>query len=79
VLGIDPADPNWGSLGRSDDARLSSAVDALVNVLLEERAAARASKDWARADAIRDRITAAGIQVEDTPDGTTWTLAEGES
>jgi cysteinyl-tRNA synthetase len=79
VLGIDPADPNWGTVGRSDDARLSSAVDALVNVLLEERAAARASKDWARADAIRDRITAAGIQVEDTPDGTTWTLAEGES
>jgi cysteinyl-tRNA synthetase len=77
VLGIDPADPNWGSLGRSDDARLSSAVDALVNVLLEERAAARAEKDWARADAIRDRIAAAGIQVEDTPDGTKWTLAEG--
>ena len=31
-------------------------------------------RDWARADAIRDRITAAGIEVEDTPDGPTWTV-----
>jgi len=44
---------------------------------LEERAAARAEKDWARADAIRDRIAGAGIAVEDTPDGPQWTLAEG--
>jgi cysteinyl-tRNA synthetase len=75
VLGLDPHDPNWGSFGRSDDGRLSDAVDALVAGLLEERAAARADKDWARADAIRDRIAAAGIAVEDTPDGPKWTLA----
>jgi cysteinyl-tRNA synthetase len=79
VLGLDPADPAWGSLGGSDDAKLSAAVDALVAGLLEERAAARADKDWARADAIRDRIAAAGIAVEDTPDGPQWTLAEGEA
>ena len=42
--------------------------------LLEERAAARDAKDWARADAIRDRIKAAGIEVTDTPDGPTWTV-----
>ncbi len=77
VLGLDPADPAWGALGGSDDARLSSAVDALVGGLLEERATARADKDWARADAIRDRIAAAGIAVEDTPDGPTWSLATG--
>ncbi|HEX4686484.1 MAG TPA: cysteine--tRNA ligase [Nocardioides sp.] len=79
VLGLDPHDPNWGTAGRSDDTRLNAAVDALVAGLLEERAAARADKDWARADAIRDRIAAAGIAVEDTPDGPKWTLAEGES
>jgi cysteinyl-tRNA synthetase len=79
VLGLDPADPSWGTLGRSDDAKLSAAVDALVAGLLAERAAARADKDWARADAIRDRIAAAGIAVEDTPDGPQWTLSEGES
>jgi cysteinyl-tRNA synthetase len=76
VLGLSPYDPAWGSLGGSDDARLSAAVDALVAGLLEERVAARVDKDWARADAIRDRITAAGIAVEDTPDGPKWTLAE---
>jgi cysteinyl-tRNA synthetase len=76
VLGLDPYDPSWGSTGGSDDERLSAAVDALVGGLLAERAAARADKDWARADAIRDRIAAAGIAVEDTPDGPTWTLAE---
>jgi cysteinyl-tRNA synthetase len=76
VLGLDPHDPSWGSLGGSDDAKLSAAVDALVAGLLEERAAARAAKDWARADAIRDRIAAAGIAVEDTSDGPKWTLAD---
>jgi cysteinyl-tRNA synthetase len=75
VLGLDPADPAWGSLVGSDDGQLNAAVDALVAGLLEERAAARTAKDWARADAIRDRIAAAGIAVEDTPDGPTWTLA----
>jgi len=79
VLGLDPADPSWGAAGGSDDARLHAAVDALVAGLLEERAAARADKDWGRADAIRDRIAAAGIAVEDTPDGPTWTLADGDS
>ena len=76
VLGLDPADPAWGVLGGTDDAKLSAVVDALVAGLLEERAAARAGQDWARADAIRDRIAAAGIAVEDTPDGPKWTLAE---
>jgi cysteinyl-tRNA synthetase len=76
VLGLDPADPSWGSLGGSDDAQLTAAVDALVAGLLEERTAARAAKDWARADALRDRITAAGIAVEDTSDGPKWTLAD---
>jgi len=75
VLGLDPADPAWGSVNAAEDGKLSAAVDALVTGLLEEREAARADKDWARADAIRDRIAGAGIAVEDTPDGPTWTLA----
>jgi cysteinyl-tRNA synthetase len=75
VLGLDPGDPAWQSVGGSDDTRLSAAVDALVAGWLEEREAARAEKDWARADAIRDRIASAGIAVEDTPDGPKWSLA----
>jgi len=76
VLGLNPSDPSWGTLGGSDDVKLAAAVDALVAGLLEERAAARADQDWARADAIRDRIAAAGIAVEDTAEGPKWTLAE---
>ncbi|MBO0843917.1 MAG: cysteine--tRNA ligase [Nocardioides sp.] len=78
VLGLDPHDPGWETVAASSDGRLSSAVDALVAGLLEERSVARAEKDWARADEIRDRIAAAGIIVEDTPDGPKWSLAEGK-
>ncbi|GAA4379298.1 cysteine--tRNA ligase [Nocardioides caricicola] len=74
VLGVNPADPAWGSAG-GDDQKLTDAVDALVAGLLEQRAEARANKDFATADAIRDRIQAAGIEVEDTPDGPKWSIA----
>jgi len=77
VLGLDPADPAWGGAGSSDDAALTAAVDALVAGLLEQRAQARAEKDFARADLIRDQITTAGIEVEDTPTGPRWTLSRG--
>jgi cysteinyl-tRNA synthetase len=72
VLGLNPADPAWAERG-SDD-RLTEVVDALVRGLLEERTAAREAKDWARADAIRDRIKAAGVEVEDTPTGPKWSV-----
>ena len=49
-------------------------VDALVRVALEQRQEARARKDYAAADAIRDRLAAAGIAVEDTAAGPRWTL-----
>jgi cysteinyl-tRNA synthetase len=74
VLGLDPADPGWPA-GRDADAQLVSAVDALVAGLLEQRQAARDSKDFAAADAIRDHLKAAGIEVEDTPAGPKWSLS----
>jgi cysteinyl-tRNA synthetase len=43
-----------------------------IEELLEKRQAARAGQDFAAADAIRDELTGAGIQIEDGPDGTTW-------
>jgi len=70
---LDPADPGWPS-GGGGDAKLTAAVDVLVAALLEQRAEARAAKDFAAADAIRDRIKAAGIEIEDTPDGPKWTI-----
>ncbi len=74
LLGLDPVDPAWGTTTSGSDEKLSAAVDALVAGLLEERTRAREAKDWARADAIRDQIKAAGIEVTDTPDGPTWTV-----
>ncbi|WP_182377678.1 cysteine--tRNA ligase [Nocardioides sp. WS12] len=76
ILGLDPADPAWAASRTNTDTeeRLTVAVDVLVAGLLDERTQARADKDWARADAIRDRIKSAGIEVTDTPDGPTWTV-----
>jgi cysteinyl-tRNA synthetase len=74
VLGLDPADPAWGGASSAETDKLTSAVDVLVAGLLEQRAEARAAKDFATADAIRDRIKAAGIEIEDTPTGPKWSL-----
>jgi cysteinyl-tRNA synthetase len=47
-----------------------------VAALLEERVAARAARDWARSDALRDQLAAMGILVEDTRDGQRWRRIE---
>jgi cysteinyl-tRNA synthetase len=72
VLGLDPLDPQWTDSGPA--TTLATAVDALVSLALEQRAAARARQDWSAADAVRDQLRRAGIVVEDTPDGPRWTL-----
>jgi cysteinyl-tRNA synthetase len=68
VLGLDPRE--W-SASSSD---LAPTVGKLADLLLEQRTAARARKDFAASDAIRDELAAAGILVEDTADGPRWTL-----
>jgi cysteinyl-tRNA synthetase len=74
VLGVDPFDPHWGGGDTRRDEKLTAAINALVAGLLEQRAAARASKDFAAADAIRDQLKAAGFELEDTPQGPKWSL-----
>jgi cysteinyl-tRNA synthetase len=71
VLGIDPLDPAWQTAASGAEA---SALDALVQSLITQRADARAAKDWAAADRIRDAIAAAGITLEDTNDATHWSI-----
>jgi cysteinyl-tRNA synthetase len=71
LLGIDPLDPAWGSSAAGAEA---TALDALVRSLIAQRADARAGKDWAAADRIRDALTAAGITLEDTNDQTHWSI-----
>ncbi|MCL3861495.1 cysteine--tRNA ligase [Actinotalea sp. K2] len=76
VLGLDPL--QWDA--HDQDAQAGPArhaLDTLVRAQLDERARARAAKDWATADAVRDRLSAAGIVVEDSPTGARWSLAHG--
>ncbi|MDK3257266.1 cysteine--tRNA ligase [Blastococcus capsensis] len=72
VLGLDPLDPQWAAVG--GDEKLSRAADGLVALALEQRQAARARKDFAAADAIRDQLASLGVSVEDTPQGPRWEL-----
>ena len=72
VLGLDPLSEKWRAASADDDLR--GIVDALATVAIEQRQAARERKDYEAADAIRDRLYAAGVLLEDTPDGTRWTI-----
>jgi cyanophycinase-like exopeptidase len=51
-------------------------VGPYVEALLELRARARAARDYAASDLVRDRLVAAGVEVRDTPEGAQWALAE---
>nr|WP_235833758.1 cysteine--tRNA ligase [Aeromicrobium chenweiae] len=72
VLGLDPLSPTWDRGG--DDAAYAQVIDSLVEGLLEQRQQARAAKDFATADRVRDQLTAAGIEIEDTPQGARWSV-----
>lgn len=54
------------------DSGDASSGDAEIDALVEARTAARAAKNWAEADRIRDELKARGIVIEDTPDGVKW-------
>ena len=75
ILGCDPLDERWVSPDETSSSL--AAIDVLVHWALEGRTEARAQRDWARADEIRDRLKAAGIEVTDTADGPQWSLADG--
>ena len=69
VLGVNPESSQWADRGTG---AADSALDALVERLLDDRAAARAAKDFGAADRIRDELASAGIAIDDTPTGAHW-------
>jgi cysteine--tRNA ligase len=70
VLGLDPLCEQWRAPGGSTAEH--AALTSLVEGMLERRSQARAAKDWATADAVRDALAGAGIAVEDSPQGVRW-------
>jgi cysteinyl-tRNA synthetase len=70
VLGILNEDPETFFAQLSDSADSIDTHD--VERLIEERAKARANKDWKQADAVRDQLKEMGVVLEDGPEGTTW-------
>jgi len=70
ALGLLQQDPaEWFARGASNDD------DARIQGLIEERAAAKQARDFARSDAIRDQLASEGILLEDTPQGVRWKRA----
>jgi cyanophycinase-like exopeptidase len=63
-----------GELAEQGAADPAEAVAPFVEALLAVRAGARENKDFATSDLVRDRLVAAGVEVRDTADGTSWTL-----
>jgi cysteinyl-tRNA synthetase len=74
ILGLDPLDPKWVRAEAGDTT--TAALSTLVSDLLAQRQEARTRRDFAAADEVRGRLTAAGIVVEDSPDGPTWSLKD---
>jgi cysteinyl-tRNA synthetase len=74
VLGLDPLAPHWSGAPAGSGDRLRQVVGSLVKLTLEQRDAARARRDYATADAIRDGLEEIGVIVEDAPQGPRWEL-----
>ena len=70
----------YGVLGLRDEevagssGKAEKALEGVMDIVLEDRRKARAEKNWAESDRIRDLLASFGITVKDTKEGATWTL-----
>ncbi|MGI8702217.1 MAG: cysteine--tRNA ligase [Nocardioidaceae bacterium] len=74
LLGLDPLSSHWAA--HHDEASLRGSLDTLVRTLVQQREDARQHRDFTVADRVRDQLRAAGIELEDTPSGPRWTVAQ---
>jgi cysteinyl-tRNA synthetase len=72
ILGLDPLAEPWAS---REGSGANGALATLVEALLDQRQEARSARDFATSDRIRDQLTAAGVEVEDTPQGPRWSVS----
>jgi cysteinyl-tRNA synthetase len=78
VLGVDPLAQNWNN--KSEDSKdYKEIINSLVANQLQMRQQAREHKDFAKADEIRDSLAAAGIAIDDTPNGARWSVMESDN
>jgi cysteinyl-tRNA synthetase len=76
-LGVFESDPaSWLASHRSRRASQKGISAADVETKIAERAAARAAKDFAKSDELRDALKAIGVELMDGPSGTTWRVAD---
>ncbi len=71
ILGLSHGSSTFGAENSSER---EEAFGRVVDMVLALRAKAKAAKDWATSDQIRDELAAAGFEVKDTKDGVTWKL-----
>jgi cysteinyl-tRNA synthetase len=75
VFGLDPLSAQWsGSTTAGAQESDQSVLDTLIREQLDARAQARVERDFTKADAIRDALSKAGVIIEDTPSGSSWSL-----
>jgi cysteinyl-tRNA synthetase len=71
ILGLDPLNKQWQKETSQDSTK---ALDSLIQSMLKQRNDARASKNFEVADSVRDALNSAGILIEDTPQGSRWSI-----
>ena len=67
----------YGVLGLRDEeegGKAMKTIDGLMQMIIEQRKAAKAAKDWATSDRIRDELMNLGIRIKDTKDGAEWII-----